>query len=244
MLACQNLNLKINEKVIFRNLSFTCFRGCFLYLKGKNGSGKTSLLRMIAGIQKFDSCPGNSYECNSDLEPQNSKDGSLKDGFIEDQAENYDFRLQQNPMNKAPSKILINSIQIEKLEKPFVLYIGHKNGMKMELSVMDNLIFWAKVYDSELMLMSAINYWKLEDILDEKCYKLSVGNMRKASLARLMCCSSDIWLLDEVDVNLDEENRGLLFNAIKIKVESGGIVLFSSHSDFRGNPAIDLDCFK
>jgi heme exporter protein A len=58
-----------------------------------------------------------------------------------------------------------------------------------------------------------------------------------------MCCSSDLWLLDEVDVNLDEGNRELLFNAIKIKIESGGIVLFSSHYDTKGKPAIDLDYF-
>ena len=223
MLVCENLSLKINEKTIFSNLSFSCFRGCFLYLKGKNGSGKTSLLRMIAGIQKFDS----SNKCDSEYYLPGSK-------------ENQNLKTKQH---NSHAKILINSISIDAIEKPFSLYIGHKNGMRMEMSVMDNLIFWTKIYNSELMLIAAIHYWKLNDILDEKCYKLSAGNMRKVSLARLMCCSSDLWLLDEVDVNLDEGNRELLFNAIKIKIENGGIVLFSSHYNTKGKPAIDLDYF-
>lgn len=50
MLRIQNLTVKIEDKVIFHNLNFEVKSGESVYLKGANGSGKTSLFRAILGI--------------------------------------------------------------------------------------------------------------------------------------------------------------------------------------------------
>ncbi|MBN8511520.1 MAG: heme ABC exporter ATP-binding protein CcmA [Rickettsiales bacterium] len=52
MLSLHSLGLSINGKSIFKNLSVTLLPSSILYLQGDNGAGKTSLLRMLAGIQK------------------------------------------------------------------------------------------------------------------------------------------------------------------------------------------------
>ena len=49
MLSCSNLSLTNNLGVVFSGLGFTMLPGSFLAIRGKNGSGKTSLLKMILG---------------------------------------------------------------------------------------------------------------------------------------------------------------------------------------------------
>ena len=49
MLSCNNLSLTNNLGVVFSDLSFTMLPGSFMAIRGKNGSGKTSLLKMILG---------------------------------------------------------------------------------------------------------------------------------------------------------------------------------------------------
>ncbi|MDD4121119.1 MAG: ABC transporter ATP-binding protein [Clostridia bacterium] len=52
MLIVKDLALKYNEKTIFENLSFKLGKGEILAVKGKNGSGKTSLCLALAGLMR------------------------------------------------------------------------------------------------------------------------------------------------------------------------------------------------
>ena len=40
------------ERLLFEKLSFKCLNGTVLYLQGANGTGKTTLLRMLCGLSK------------------------------------------------------------------------------------------------------------------------------------------------------------------------------------------------
>ena len=185
MLSLQSLSFRTQDQKVFENISITLFPSSIVYLKGKNGSGKTSLLRMLAGIQK-------------------------------------------------PTKGIVTygkkSIPIDKFDKPYCTYIGHKTGLKQELSVIDNLKYWAQIYNSEELVDAAIIYFQLQEHIYKKCYELSAGNQKKVALAKLITCQSNFWLLDEVDTNLDKENKKLLMNLIVSQADSGGIVCISSHN--------------
>ncbi len=50
MIITNNLTCKRGNKIIFRNLSFKIENGIATIISGKNGSGKTSLLRIIADL--------------------------------------------------------------------------------------------------------------------------------------------------------------------------------------------------
>ena len=54
MVKCSNLSVKTRNKVLLENISFSVNRGEFCVILGKNGSGKTSLLRTLSGNFKFD----------------------------------------------------------------------------------------------------------------------------------------------------------------------------------------------
>ncbi|MEM6339378.1 MAG: heme ABC exporter ATP-binding protein CcmA [Pseudomonadota bacterium] len=186
MLSLQSLSFIAQDQKIFQDISLTLFPSSIIYLKGKNGSGKTSLLRMLAGIQKPTS-------------------GDITYGK--------------------------ESIPINKFDKPFCTYIGHKTGLKQELSVIDNLKYWAQLYNAEELVDAAIIYFQLQEHAYKKCYELSAGNQKKVALAKLITCQSKFWLLDEVDTNLDDANKKLLINLIVSQADSGGIVFISSHHE-------------
>lgn len=184
MLSFHQLKFNIYQKQLFDNLSITFLDSAITYIKGANGCGKTSLLRMVAGI----------------MQPSNGN-------------------------------IFYRNLNINNIAKPYCTYIGHNLGLKLEMTVFENLKFWSEIYNSVETLDAAIHYFKLYDLLDEKCYTLSSGLQKVVALARLIACQSDLWLLDEVETNLSKENRDLLNNLIVMKANSGGIVLLSSHTE-------------
>ena len=49
-LSGENLMCVRGDRLVFNGLCFSVGAGCVLMLTGRNGSGKTSLLRLMAGI--------------------------------------------------------------------------------------------------------------------------------------------------------------------------------------------------
>lgn len=54
MLRVENLSCLKGERVLFRQLSFCVDAGSWVHVRGENGAGKTSLLRMMAGLSEPD----------------------------------------------------------------------------------------------------------------------------------------------------------------------------------------------
>ena len=50
MLEVKNISFSINQNRLFQNLSFNLSKGQAIHVKGSNGSGKSSLLRILLGI--------------------------------------------------------------------------------------------------------------------------------------------------------------------------------------------------
>lgn len=193
MLSCENLSLQIKDRTLFR-VGFTLFPGSITIVHGSNGSGKSSLLRIIAGIQR--------------------------------------------PTN---GEVFFQGISTNLVQKPYANYIGHNIGIKEDLTVLENITIWSRLHESEAAMLGAIHYFGLMEILRDKVFTLSAGNRQKVALARLLACKASLWLLDEVEVHLDENNRILLNNLITTRANNGGIVIIVSHSGLKIKNAIELD---
>jgi heme exporter protein A len=110
-----------------------------------------------------------------------------------------------------------------------ISYLGHKLGLNLELSVIDNIIYWAELNNCIELVKPAICYYKLGNIADEKCYNLSEGQLKRVALAKVMSVYSNVWVLDEPETNLDPEFQERLFHAIRIRLMEGGIVIMATH---------------
>ncbi len=112
-----------------------------------------------------------------------------------------------------------------------VNYIGHKNFLKPKLTVLENLIFYAQLSDTEILIPSAVRYFRLEEILEKRVDQLSSGLKKRVMLAKLICSPKTIWLLDEPTINLDKQSKDLLIDLIETRVREGGIVIIATHDD-------------
>ena len=65
ILVAENLSYKINETKLFQNLSFSLNEGSAIHVLGSNGSGKTSLLKIISGLTR---------QTKGSIEKNNNKD--------------------------------------------------------------------------------------------------------------------------------------------------------------------------
>ncbi|WP_347939089.1 ATP-binding cassette domain-containing protein [Rickettsia oklahomensis] len=224
MLSLHQLQFNIAQRNLF-DLSLTFLPYSITYIKGVNGCGKSSMLRMIAGIMQPSS--GNIYykNCNINNNTQHISESFRQDEFKGEPAQ----RIKIHKPKHIPQNSLVSSFTKYAVAKPYCTYVGHNLGLKLEMTVFENLKFWSEIYNSTEALHAAIHYFKLHDLLDEKCYSLSSGIQKVVAVARLIACPSDLWLLDEVETNLSKENRDLLNNLIIMKANSGGIVLLSSH---------------
>lgn len=54
MFTCENVALSRGDKQLFSGVGVTLFSGACLVIRGANGSGKTSLLRVLAGVDSPD----------------------------------------------------------------------------------------------------------------------------------------------------------------------------------------------
>tara|TARA_R110002153_G_scaffold33461_3_gene100974 strand:- start:1631 stop:2260 length:630 start_codon:yes stop_codon:yes gene_type:complete len=54
VLSVTNLSVVKRDRLLFENLNFAVKQGGLLYVKGQNGAGKTSMLRVLAGLVAAD----------------------------------------------------------------------------------------------------------------------------------------------------------------------------------------------
>lgn len=128
-------------------------------------------------------------------------------------------------------EIKLYGLNLTNFYKPYCIYLGHELGLENEMTVLEQIEFWSVLYNSPQMIPAAVQFWDLDEILDIKISLLSAGQKKRVALSRLTCCHSDLWLLDEPETNLDENNIKFLQHAMISKSQSGGIILLSSHID-------------
>ncbi len=133
--------------------------------------------------------------------------------------------------------ILVNQTDILKAQdeyKQLICYIGHNNALYEELTVLENLMFWARIWQREITVPSALECFGLSGYQNYPIHKLSQGWKRKVALARLLISDAKIWILDEPFANLDKASSDYLENLFKIRCNQKGIVIFTSHTPYAG----------
>ncbi|MGC3947169.1 MAG: energy-dependent translational throttle protein EttA [Chryseolinea sp.] len=185
------------SKQVLKNIYLSFFYGAKIGVLGLNGSGKSSLLRIIAGVDK-------------EFQGEVVSDLSFSTGLLEQEP--------QLDKTKTVKEIVEEGVQdVVDLLKEFEA-INEKFGdpaVMEDPDAMDKLITKQGQIQEKL---DAANAWELDNKLeramdalrcpppDAKIEHLSGGEKRRVALCRLLLQEPDVLLLDEPTNHLDAES--------------------------------------
>lgn len=112
-------------------------------------------------------------------------------------------------------------------------WIGHRNGLHPALTPLENLHYWCRLHGvSTQGIDPALQRLGLHKQRHRPSGKLSMGQRRRAALARLLAAPRPWWMLDEPLAGLDVTATELVAGLLAEHAAAGGAVLVSSHQPF------------
>lgn len=123
-------------------------------------------------------------------------------------------------------------------------YASHADGIKTQLTVAENLAFWARVHGTELD-RSVLAAFDLEALRDRPAGTLSAGQKRRTGLARLGVIGRRLLFLDEPTVSLDRASVRLFSDFLRERhLGRGGAAVIATHIELDLDaPELDLTPF-
>lgn len=118
----------------------------------------------------------------------------------------------------------------------FCGWIGHHDGVKPQLSVAENLKFFAALYGAEMPVESVLSDVGLARLATLPGQYLSAGQKRRLALARLKLSNRPLWLMDEPLAALDAAGKKLAAGMISAHCATGGMVIAATHEP------LGIDC--
>ena len=188
-LSIKELSKSYGEKILFENISLGLHKGDKTALIANNGTGKSTLLKIVAGVEEADE--GNVVLRNG-----------IKIGYLP-QEPVFDKSLTVNEIITGSHSEVLNVIS----EYQEVLQLQSENSTKEVqrlfdevTSEMDNLRAW----DYERRLKQLLTKFSITR-LQQKISTLSGGQKKRLALALTLLDEPDILLLDEPTNHLDIE---------------------------------------
>ena len=113
-----------------------------------------------------------------------------------------------------------------------IIYVGHQNPAKRDLTVEENLLFWVRLVGEHRKRESvdrALSIFELYHLRSTPSRFLSAGQIRRLYLARLVASKASVWLLDEPFNSLDQSSINALQSIIDSHIEDGGAAIIATH---------------
>lgn len=192
MLSAHGLACERGERLLFRNLDFELGTGEALLVRGGNGRGKTSLLRILCGL----SAP-------------------------------------------AAGEVRWRGEAIARAREQYgreMAYVGHANGIKDDLTPLENLRLAAALNGRTLGeddAQAALARVGLARCVDLPARVLSFGQRRRVALAGLATAGALLWILDEPLTGLDVDGVAMVEAMIGDHVRAGGLAIMTTHQPLR-----------
>lgn len=115
-----------------------------------------------------------------------------------------------------------------------IAYFGHLNGLKEELTALENLAISAHLAGvdvTEEEISSVLAKLGVEVCQELPASVLSQGQKKRTALARFVLNKSKLWILDEPFTALDVAAVAVLQTVITEHVQQGGMVVLTTHQE-------------
>lgn len=216
------------KKEILKDISLSFFPGAKIGVLGLNGSGKSSLLRIIAGIDK-------------DFQGEAFPQKDLKIGYLPQEPTFDESKTVREVVEEAVFEV---KNALKELDLVYAAY-ADENADFDELAVkqakLENIIATHDGHNIDNILERAADALRLPD-WNEKIKVLSGGEKRRVALCRLLLEKPEMLLLDEPTNHLDAESVAWLE---KFLVDYNGTVVAITHDryflDNAANWILELD---
>jgi len=189
MLEAIDLACARGERELFSGLNVTVTPGLLFAIVGENGSGKSSLLRMLCGLLPRE---------RGVIRWNGTDIAGMKDEYTQ-----------------------------------HLTYLGHLNGIKDDLTPIENLQISAELFGDDRSVTSArealqaVGLGRRVQALPTRV--LSQGQKRRVALARLWLSRRLLWILDEPFAALDDVGTALLTEQLSRHLDAGGMAVVATH---------------
>ena len=119
-------------------------------------------------------------------------------------------------------------------EKVNVGYLPEERGLYPKVNILEQLVYLGRLrgmtaHDAKENSMKWLRRLSMDEYANKKLDTLSKGNQQKIQLTAALVSDPDFVILDEPFSGLDPVNAMLLKDVVRELIDSGKIVLFSSH---------------
>lgn len=214
LITAENISKSYSEKILFDNISLGINEGDKIGIIGINGTGKSTLLKVLAGIEKPDT--GTITKANKAVTgylPQNS--------YFEDD----NTVIEQVFKGSSPIMTLLREY-----ERSLKLLNANPQDERLQKSLlglsskMDALNAW----EAESQAKTILSKLGINDF-DAKVKTLSGGQKKRIALASALITPSDLLIMDEPTNHLDDETTEWLEEFLN---KRKGAILMVTHDRF------------
>ena len=186
------------NRTIIKDISLSFFPGAKIGVLGLNGAGKSTVLRIMAGVDK---------EFEGEARPQ----PDIRIGFLPQEPELDDALTVRETVEEGVAEIRDLLLKFDEISMKFAepMDDDQMNALLQEQADLQEAIEVGNGWELERTLEVAADALRLPPWEDKVEY-LSGGERRRVALCRLLLANPDMLLLDEPTNHLDAESVGWL----------------------------------
>jgi sulfate-transporting ATPase len=179
------------KKTVIKNISLSFYYGAKIGVLGLNGAGKSTVLRIIAGVDK-------EYDGEVNL----SKGVSV--GYLEQEPQINPEKTVKEIVEEGAAEHVAIRDAYEAINEKFADPDADMDALLEEQGKLQDKMDAYNIWDLDSKLEQAMDALRCPPA-DQKCEHLSGGEKRRVALCRLLLQEPDVLLLDEPTNHLDAE---------------------------------------